>query len=487
MSLRGSFVVGAATRSYRITSPFPSRVQSRSSQWSAQTKVLSFEHCPTRCSSSSSASSASRSSVSSSSTYINPGHQDRPLIVLGLESSCDDSSCSIVTSTREILSLQTISQHTLNSSYGGVHPLAAQIAHSANIPRAIERCLAEAGIGWGEIDAVAYTRGPGMKGCLGVGEMAAKGLASGLGKRLVGIHHMQAHALTPLLTESDPPQFPFLILLVSGGHTQLVLAEAVDKFKILLDTLDSKVGDAFEKSARLLSLPPHPSRSPGSILEHYASLPTLPPYNNDDENTTASRRGLPIPLSMNEGAKRLAFSFAGLLSALERQLELDSKAPSSSTSSPSSTTPSTAVTNSKMSSKPHPTPLSTITEAQQRHFSRLFQNAATKHIVLKLTQAIEALNPALCQSLDGLVVSGGVASNLYLRGELEKMVGRTNLNVKEGRGMRLFYPPIALCTDNAAMIAWTAILRMQAGLESDPYDLPLRPKWSLDDLYDDVP
>ncbi|KAK8861749.1 hypothetical protein IAR55_002572 [Kwoniella newhampshirensis] len=424
-----------------------------------------------------SSSLTTRISTNPQKTDHNPA---KPLIVLGLESSCDDSSCSIVTSSRQILSLCTISQHTINSSYGGVHPLAAQIAHSANIPRAIERCMEEAKVDWQDIDAVAYTRGPGMKGCLGVGEMAAKGLASGLGKRLVGVHHMQAHALTPLLTESKPPRFPFLILLVSGGHTQLVLAEAVDTFKILLDTLDSKIGDAFEKSARLLSLPSHRSKSPGSILEQYASLPPLPPY--DDKPEAA----LPIPLSMNEGASRLAFSFAGLLSALDRSLPAmpTGVSPTTSDHQPSLSVISSDMTPSN-SSRLSSLTKKNLSEADQREFSRLFQTAAIQHLTLKLTQAINSLEPSLRTRLDGLVISGGVASNLYLRSKMGEMIER--LDMGKDRKMSLFYPPIELCTDNAAMIAWTAILRIQAGLESDPYDLPLRPKWSLEDLYDDIP
>ncbi|OWZ61737.1 hypothetical protein AYX15_06083 [Cryptococcus neoformans] len=195
----------------------------------------------------------------------------KPLVVLAFESSADDSSASIVSCTapssasivscpapsldtslgtnHRLLALSTLAQHPLNSIYGGIHPLHAQISHATNIPRALTLCLQHAkhahGLAWDDIDAVAYTRGPGMKGCLGVGQDAARALAAGLGKRLVGVHHMQAHALTPLLTAPAAPKFPFLILLLSGGHTQLVLAEGLFKFKILLDTLDSKIGQVF--------------------------------------------------------------------------------------------------------------------------------------------------------------------------------------------------------------------------------------------------
>ncbi|WVR03635.1 hypothetical protein IAU60_000629 [Kwoniella sp. DSM 27419] len=302
-----------------------------------------------------------------------------------------------------------------------------------------------------------------MRGCLAAGEMAAKGLAAGTGKRLIGVHHMQAHALTPLLTEPVRPSFPFLILLVSGGHTQLVLAKSQDKFEILLDTLDSKIGDAYEKAARVIQLPPHAQRSPGATLETYAAQPPLPPY--DQSPLTP----LPIPLSANAAATTRAFSFSGILSSLQRSVP---------TCDPTRTSSSNhkAATSETTSGRP-------LSEGDQRELSRIFQDAAASHLCLKLEQAIRRLPPTLRSALGGLVVSGGVASNIFLRERLKEMLGRASPDQEVG----LFFPPIELCTDNAAMIAWTAILRLQAGSQSDPYDLPLRPKWSLEDLYDDVP
>ncbi|WVQ93696.1 hypothetical protein IAU59_000772 [Kwoniella sp. CBS 9459] len=397
--------------------------------------------------------------------------QGKPLVVLGIESSADDSSASIVTSDRKILSLVTISQHAQNSKYGGIHPLAAQAAQVKNVPLSIAGSLKEAGMEMTDVDAVAYTRGPGMRGCLSIGEMAAKGLAAGTGKKLVGVHHMQAHALTPLLTEPNPPPFPFLILLVSGGHTQLVLAESTDDFRILLDTLDSKIGDAFEKAARVIQLPAHPTRSPGSILESYASAPPLPPYD------TKPHQALPIPLSTNTAAQTQAFSFAGILSSLQRTIsKIRPPYESSATSQPIEAAGSCG------NAEP------VLRESDQRELSRIFQNAAVAHLTLKLEQALNNMDPYIRSRLGGLVVSGGVASNSYIREQLKVMLSRMRRagSTVAGKEIELFYPPIQLCTDNAAMIAWTAILRLQAGLETDPYDLPLRPKWSLEDLYDDI-
>ncbi|WRT63871.1 uncharacterized protein IL334_000796 [Kwoniella shivajii] len=390
-----------------------------------------------------------------------PTSTSKPLLVLGIESSADDSSASIVSSQREILSLVTISQHDQNSLHGGIHPLLAQASHNKNIPIAISRCLNEAKVDISEIDAIAYTRGPGMRGCLSIGEMAAKGLAAGTNKRLIGVHHMQAHALTPLLTEPIPPKFPFWILLVSGGHTQLVLAESQDKFKILLDTLDSKIGDVFEKAARLIKLPYSITKSPGAILESFASLSPLSPY---DQNPL---KPLPIPLTTNESARIKAFSFSGILSSLQRQINPDLRS---------------GRDQSKQEIEVR------LSEADQREFSRIFQNATIGHLVLKLQQALTAKdNSTNMNDLGGFVVSGGVASNLFLRKSLKTMLTTMSENeVGDGQGVKLYYPPISLCTDNAAMIAWTGLLRLQSGLFSDPYGLPLRPKWSLEDLYDDV-
>ncbi|AFR96290.2 O-sialoglycoprotein endopeptidase [Cryptococcus neoformans C23] len=293
-----------------------------------------------------------------------------------------------------------------------------------------------------------------MKGCLGVGQDAARALAAGLGKRLVGVHHMQAHALTPLLTAPAAPKFPFLILLLSGGHTQLVLAEGLFKFKILLDTLDSKIGDVFEKSARLLSLPtslpPSPPQAPGAILEHYAALPPLPPY---DTHPLPASQLIPIPLTTLRAKHTLAWSFAGMLASLQRAVH--ARQP-------------------------------TWAEPDRRAFSNLFQTALTTHLLTKLSQRIALLPPETRHQLGGMVVSGGVASNAYIRSQLEQLVKDENGLFPAG-ARNLYYPPRHLCTDNAAMIAHTALIRLQAGLKSDPDDLQLRAKWSLEDMYDDVP
>lgn len=166
----------------------------------------------------------------------------RPLTVLALESSADDSCCAIVSADRTVHANVVLKQHHINATQGGINPIRAQEAHERNVPLAIAEALRRARMAIADIDAVAYTRGPGMYGCLCVGAMAARGIAAANGLPLVGVHHMQAHALTPLLTQDRPPRFPFLVLLVSGGHTQLVRADSMHRFRIVLTTLDNSIG-----------------------------------------------------------------------------------------------------------------------------------------------------------------------------------------------------------------------------------------------------
>lgn len=166
----------------------------------------------------------------------------KPLTVLALESSADDSCCAIVDADRRIHANVVLKQHEINATQGGINPLRAQEAHERNVPLAIREALRTAGMRIGDVDAIAYTRGPGMYGCLCVCASAARAIAAANGIPLVGVHHMQAHALTPLLTEARPPAFPFLVLLVSGGHTQLVRADSMHDFRVVLTTMDNSIG-----------------------------------------------------------------------------------------------------------------------------------------------------------------------------------------------------------------------------------------------------
>lgn len=431
-----------------------------------------------------------------------PVSSPRPLLVLALESSADDSSASIVAAPapapprpaigtgHRLLSLSTLSQHALNSIYGGIHPLHAQVSHSTNIPRALARCLQHAkhehGVGWDDIDAVAYTRGPGMPGCLSVGQGTARALAAALGKRLVGVHHMvrpvplrarsllaaspRAHTpphlgRRPRIPIPHPPplrrtyptrpgQRPVQIQnLARYTRLQNRVRPCDHTFRSTADpTPDAGSSDVFEKSARLLALPSGP-KAPGAILEHYASLPALPPY---DTHPLPASQLIPIPLTTLHAKNTLAWSFAGMLAALQRAVH------------------------DRRQRQP------AWDEPDRRAFANLVQTALTTHLLTKLAQRIALLPPDTRAQLSGIVVSGGVASNAYIRSQLDRLVKSEN-GLFPPAGKNLYYPPLHLCTDNAAMIAHTALIRLQTGLRSDPDDLKLRAKWSLEDMYDDVP
>ncbi|KAI5448973.1 Mitochondrial tRNAs modification protein, partial [Naganishia albida] len=231
----------------------------------------------------------------------------RPFRLLAIESSADDSCAAIVSSDRKIWSNVVVKQHLIHEKFGGIHPIKSQDAHARNIPLAIQTALQEAKLNPEDIDAYAFTQGPGMYGCLSCGSHAANAMAGMMGKPIVGVHHMQAHALTPLLTEPTPPEFPFLNLLVSGGHTLLVLATGETKFKILAKSLDDSIGDAFDKTAKLLDIPWLPGLGPGPSLEHYASSSPDPQLNTATEDLLRK-----MPRFKPAVRGQFAFSFAGM-------------------------------------------------------------------------------------------------------------------------------------------------------------------------------
>jgi len=288
-----------------------------------------------------------------------------------------------------------------------------------------------------DVDGIAYTRGPGMGGCLGVGSNAAKTLAAALNKPLVGVHHMQAHALTPFLTapKADIPQFPFLTLLISGGHTLLLLALSLKSFRILATTVDESVGRTFDKVSRLLEIP-WSGIGPGAALEQFCAtdhpgikLPEIDPP-------------LPIPHSMHG---QLGFSFSGLHSAVERYISARDGAQNLDL----------------------PTKLS---------LARAFQTTAASQLEDKLCLGLKWCERQNVQ-VRHVVVGGGVASNAFLQGRLKECLHQASPDLP----ISLLFPPPALCTDNAAMIAWASMHRFVAG-DYDDYSIKLRSKWSIEEL-----
>ncbi len=333
---------------------------------------------------------------------------NRPSLILGLESSCDESAASLVTSDRRILAHKLAGQEDAHRPFGGVVPEIAARAHVETLPGLVEAALAEAGVTLDDVDAIAATAGPGLIGGVLVGLVTAKGLALASGKPLVAVNHLEGHALSPMLTAPDLA-FPYLLLLVSGGHCQLLRVEGVGQYRRLATTIDDAAGEAFDKTAKLLGL-----GYPGGPAVERAALGGDP---------QAIR--FPRPLV---GSAEPHFSFAGLKSAVLRAVEAGSH--------------STA------------------------DIAASFQQAVVD-CFLDRTQRALAASPGVT----ALVVAGGVAANQQVRGALTGLAS--------AHGLPFVAPPLWLCTDNAAMIAWAGALRFEAGL-IDGLDAPARARWPLD-------
>ena len=346
----------------------------------------------------------------------------KTITILGVESSCDDTAAAVVRETdgrAEILSSIIYGQTSLHAAFGGVVPEIAARAHAEKIDLCVEEALVEAGLSLGDLDAIAVTAGPGLIGGVIAGVMCARGLAAGRGLPLLGINHLAGHALTPRLT--DALDFPYLMLLVSGGHCQFVIVSGPDVFARLGGTIDDAPGEAFDKTAKLLGLP-----QPGG-----------PSVERAARNGDASRFDFPRPLLDRPGCD---MSFSGLKTALLRARD------------------------SLVAEK------GGLTEQDRSDLSAGFQAAVADVLAEKSRRAIgEYLAQAPKQPV--LAVAGGVAANQAIRGALE--------TVCSDMDVRFTAPPLALCTDNAAMIAWAGIEKLRTG-KNDPADLVARPRWPLD-------
>lgn len=341
-----------------------------------------------------------------------------PLCILGLESSCDDTGASVLRGSdgkAEILSNIVVSQNDLHAAFGGVVPEIAARAHAEKLDIVVERALSEACVSLADIDAIAVTAGPGLIGGVLSGVMAAKGLAFGLGKPIVGVNHLAGHALTPVLTDGLP--FPYLMLLVSGGHCQFLRVEGPDAFIRLGGTIDDAPGEAFDKTARILGLP-----QPGG-----------PSVEKAARNGTAERFELPRPLLDRPGCD---LSFSGLKTAVLRQRNM-------------------CLTQG-----------GGLTEQDRSDLCASFQGAVADVLAEKARRAL-----ALGDDWRGFAVAGGVAANTVLRHRLEA--------IARDAAVPFAAPPLALCTDNAAMIAFAGMLAFEAG-HRDEMSLAARPRWPLD-------
>ncbi|MDX2113610.1 MAG: tRNA (adenosine(37)-N6)-threonylcarbamoyltransferase complex transferase subunit TsaD [Alphaproteobacteria bacterium] len=339
------------------------------------------------------------------------------MLILGIETSCDETAAAIVSGERRILSNIVLSQTTQHMAYGGVVPEIAARAHMDYLDDVISRALAEAGVGFSALDAIAVTGGPGLIGGVIVGVMTAKAIASSQNKPFIAVNHLEGHALTVRLTEDV--QFPYLLLLVSGGHCQFLMVEGVGRYQRLGATMDDALGEAFDKTAKLLGLG-YPG---GPAVEKLA------------------RQGNPNAFVFSQplrGRPGCDFSFSGLKTAvrtLVKELEASGK----------------------------------LSQTHIADICASFQQTVAATVCERSNHAI-AMAKTSHPTLQTLVLAGGVAANQFIRGALESLCAEHGLNLSA--------PPIALCTDNAAMIAWAGMERFRLGLVDDLSFEP-RARWPL--------
>lgn len=338
--------------------------------------------------------------------------------VLGIETSCDETAVAIVDSERRILANVVLSQLDDHRAFGGVVPEIAARAHLVHLNRLVRQALFEARVELADLDGVAATGGPGLIGGVMVGVTTAKTMALGAGKPFVAVNHLEAHALTARLT--DDVAFPYLLLLVSGGHCQLLTVEGVGKYRRLGTTIDDAVGEAFDKTAKLLGL-----GYPGGPAVERAAV----------DGDPASFH-LPRPMMGRPGCD---FSFSGLKTAVKRAIGGQADG---------------------------------VDHQRDAHNLAASFQAAVADILADRTGNAIALCRKTTPAIDTLVVAGGVAANTSIRTRLAQLT--------DERGIRFIAPPLALCTDNGAMVAWAGLERLQLGL-ADDLDFQPRPRWPLDE------
>ena len=345
------------------------------------------------------------------------------MIILGIETSCDETAAAIVNDKREILSNVVLSQLKEHEVYGGVVPEIAARAHMEHIDSIIKAALSDANITIEELDGVAATCGPGLIGGLMIGMMSAKAIASSQGIPFLAVNHLEGHALTARLTNNI--EFPYLMLLVSGGHTQVLVAENVGIYKRWGTTLDDAVGECFDKSAKLMGLP-------------YPGGPNLEKIANNVGNPVAARNKYPLPKPMIK-YKNCDFSFSGLKTAVRNQVE-------------------------KL-------PEGDLDPKDIADLAFAFQDIAAEVLADRCGHGIKRFLEEYKPETPTLVVCGGVSANQTIRTKLDKLA--------QAHDMKLCAPPLALSGDNGAMIAWAGLEHLRLG-HTSPLDFKARPRWPLD-------
>ncbi|AXY42391.1 tRNA (adenosine(37)-N6)-threonylcarbamoyltransferase complex transferase subunit TsaD [Halomonas sp. JS92-SW72] len=337
--------------------------------------------------------------------------------VLGIETSCDETGVALFDTEHGLVADALYSQVAMHAEYGGVVPELASRDHTRRLLPLIQQVLDEAGLSRGELDAIAYTAGPGLVGALMVGAATAHGMARALGIPVLGVHHMEGHLLAPML-EEERPEFPFVALLVSGGHTQLVEVRGLGDYTLLGESVDDAAGEAFDKAAKMLGL----------------DYPGGPQVARLAESGDPKRFRFPRPMTDRPG---LDFSFSGLkthtltaIRQLEEAGELDDQA--------------------------------------RADVARAFEEAVVDTLVIKCRRALDQTG------LKRLVMAGGVSANARLRERLEHECAK--------RSARAYYPRGRFCTDNGAMIAYVGAQRLLAGERDAPGVMKAVPRWPMDRL-----
>ena len=343
------------------------------------------------------------------------------MIVLGVESSCDETGLALYDTERGLLSHALHSQVAMHEEYGGVVPELASRDHIRRALPLLENVLSTAAIKLGDVDAIAYTQGPGLAGALLVGSSVACALGLAADKPVLGVHHLEGHLLSPLLA-SNPPKFPFIALLVSGGHTQLMRVDGVGQYELLGETLDDAAGEAFDKSAKLLGLG-YPG---GPAISRLAEFGDPLAYK------------LPRPMLHS---KDFNFSFSGLKTAVLTVVKNH---------------------NEKI--------VANICEQDKANIARGFVDAIVDVLTAKCISALKHTG------LKRLVIAGGVGANAQLRASLNAAAVQKKFQV--------FYPELEFCTDNGAMIAFAGAMRLQINpaAAKKEYGFNVRPRWSLDEI-----
>ncbi len=339
------------------------------------------------------------------------------MIVLGIETSCDETGVAIYDSERGLLADCLYSQVEMHARYGGVVPELASRDHVRKTLPLIIEVLGKAGITQQQLGGIAYTAGPGLVGALLVGASIGRAMGLGLGIPTVGVHHMEAHLLAPML-EADPPAFPFLALLVSGGHTQLVEVKGIGQYKMLGESLDDAAGEAFDKVGKMLGL----------------DYPGGPRVAKLAESGNPERFDFPRPMINRPG---LDFSFSGLKTFVRNTIHEHRRSDGE------------------------------LDQQTRADIARAFEEAVVSTLVIKCRRALEQTG------LRSLVIAGGVSANSRLRSSLHAMV--------EPMKARVFYAQPRFCTDNGAMIAYTGCQRLLAG-QQDDLAIVARPRWPMESL-----